>query len=108
MTKVHQKYMNSLTPEQKAERRALIKLIAERKAKLAEVKKLTAAAMKSEEVKLQRELRQEQKRAQKEANKKPVVDESTNVNRYTDEASYADTHYGETFRSTTQFDNDWN
>lgn len=99
--------MTTLTATQKAERLALIKKIAQRKVKLAQVKAQTAAALKSEEMKLQRELRQEKARIKREAAQKPVVDETKNINRYTDESKYADTYYGETFRSTTQFDNDW-
>ena len=99
--------MTTLTPAQKADRLALIKKIAERKIMLARVKAQTAAALKSEEMKLQRELRNEKAHAKREAAKKPIVDETTNVNRYTDESKYANIHYGDTFRATTQFDNDW-
>lgn len=99
--------MTTLTENQKSDRLALIKKIAERTKKLAQVKAQTAAALKSEEMKLQRELRNEKAHAKREAAKKPVVCEAKNINRYTDESKYADTYYGDTFRATTQFDNDW-
>ena len=41
----------------------------------------------------------------------PVFDRSgddNNINHWTDAKSYANEYYGEVFRATTKFDNDWN
>lgn len=36
------------------------------------------------------------------------VDESVNINAWTDASKYADEYYGETYRETTRFDDEWN
>lgn len=36
------------------------------------------------------------------------IDESDNINAWTDSSSFADAHYGDAYRETTKFDNDWN
>ena len=36
-----------------------------------------------------------------------VRNEFDNINHYTDDSRYADQYYGDAFRNTTRYDNDW-
>ena len=36
-----------------------------------------------------------------------VRNEFDNINHYTDDSRYADQYYGDTFRNTTRYDNEW-
>ena len=35
------------------------------------------------------------------------VKDTTNINHYTDASKYANQYYGDVYRETTRFDNDW-
>ena len=87
-----------MTPEQKEGRLAMIKRIAERQAKLKEIKASSRKAM------------------LKTIDAEPInglhadvaiVDDSLNINHWTDAPQYANEFYGEVMRETTRFDNDW-
>lgn len=80
-----------------SDRLALIKEIAERKKKMANIKRKSAGTIR-----------------QIKAAAKPVQsfmdspdDSSKNPNYYTDASKYAKQYYGETLYETTRFDNDW-
>jgi len=81
------------------ERIALIRKIAERK------KKMNLIKVKSKSV-IDHLDRYED--APKKANRIVEEDKSKNDNYWTDAPKYAEKYYGETFRETTRFDNDWN
>lgn len=92
-----------MTTEQKAARLQLIKQIAEkqnrRKAFAAKIKAKNSAARAAAE-------RRETKNNKEFNSLVEKMDE--NYNRWTDEAKYADQYYGDVYRETTKFDNDWN
>jgi len=88
----------TLTQTQMADRLALIKEVAERKNKMAKIKAKGKTTMrKAPKV----------KRAFMDTSF-PKDDSSKNPNYYTDASKYANEYYGETYRETTRFDNDWN
>ena len=77
------------------ERLALIRKIAKRKGMLKTVKQKTRKA-----------------RSYALKNRKDDVpewarDDGNNVNAWTDERKYADQYYGDAYRDTTRYDNDW-
>lgn len=77
------------------ERMALIKEIAERKNKMKRLKAESKAVF---------------RKAPKAARKMmaiPNEDPSANPNYWTDASKYADQYYGDTYRATTRYDNDW-
>lgn len=81
----------TMTTAEKTARLNLIKKIAERRKTLSKVKTKTRAI------------------------KAPKVDRSfmdvpkeTNIYAWTDAPKYAEEYYGEVYRETTRFDNDWN
>ena len=90
-----------MTTEQKEARLAMIKRIAERQAKLKEIKSLSKKAMEktiaSEPV----------SRINGMDLDVAIVDDSLNINHWTDAPQYANEYYGEVMRETTRFDNDW-
>lgn len=73
------------------DRIALIKEIAERKKKMAKVRKKSAVAMKAVQPK----------------KKEIEIPKETNIYQWTDAPKYAKEYYGETLYHTTRFDNDW-
>lgn len=78
-----------------SERIALIREIAERKKKMKMIKAEAQTVF---------------RKAPKVSHKMmDVADEDTskNPNYWTDASKYANQYYGETFRATTQYDNDW-
>ena len=77
----------------KAERLALIKKIAERRTKMANVKRKTRAL-------------KPQIKKSKNLTNMPLPKE-TNIYQWTDASSYAKDYYGETMYETTRYDNDW-
>ena len=77
----------------KAERLALIKKIAERRTKMANVKRKTRAL-------------KPQIKKSKNLTNMPLPKE-TNIYQWTDESRYAKEYYGETMYETTRYDNDW-
>ena len=77
----------------KAERLALIKKIAERRTKMANVKRKTRAL-------------KPQIKKSKNLTNMPLPKE-TNIYQWTDASRYAKEYYGETMYETTQYDNDW-
>ena len=75
------------------ERMALIKQIAERRKKMAEVKKKTRTVrVKAPKVK---------------RSFMDIPEEKQNIYQWTDESKYAAKYYGETMYQTTRYDNDW-
>jgi len=88
----------TLTQTQMADRLALIKEVAERKAKMAKIKAKGKTTM-----------RKAPKVKRTFMDTSAVMDDSSkNPNYYTDASKYANEYYGETYRETTRFDNDWN
>ena len=77
----------------KAERLALIKKIAERRTKMANVKRKTRAL-------------KPQIKKSKNLTNMPLPKE-TNIYQWTDASSYAKEYYGETMYETTRYYNDW-
>jgi hypothetical protein len=77
----------------KAERLALIKKIAERRTKMANIKRKTRAL-------------KPQIKKSKNLTNMPLPKE-TNIYQWTDASRYAKEYYGETMYETTRYDNDW-
>ena len=86
--------MMTMTVQQKADRLALIKEIAERKKKMAKVRKTSASVI---------------SRAKPVSRKKKDIDipKESNIYQWTDASKYAQEYYGETMFETTRYDNDW-
>ena len=84
----------TMTVQQKADRLALIKEIAERKKKMAKVRKTSASVI---------------SRAKPVSRKKKDIDipKESNIYQWTDASKYAHEYYGETMFETTRYDNDW-
>ena len=84
----------TMTVQQKADRLALIKEIAERKKKMAKVRKTSASVI---------------SREKPVSRKKKDIDipKESNIYQWTDASKYAQEYYGETLHYTTKFDNDW-
>lgn len=76
-----------------SDRIALIKKIADRKKKLANVKAKTKKAMVT--------------KSSRSILDAPKEDSSKNPFYYTDASKYANQYYGEVYHETTKFDNDW-
>ena len=98
----------TMTAQEKANRLALIKKIAEKRNRQAAFKKKLAAQGSvvrrwTDEVETPR-----RKKAQDAFEKELARMDSDNINAWTDASKYADQYYGETMRETTKFDNDWN
>ena len=77
------------------ERMALIKEVAERKKNLARIKAQSKTVLRKAP------------KAKRKLMDVPGEDTSKNPMYWTDASKYANEYYGETFRATTQFDNDW-
>jgi len=73
------------------ERIALIKEIAERKKKMAKLRKKSSRVLKSVQPK----------------KKEIEIPKESNIYQWTDASKYAKQYYGETFYETTRYDNDW-
>lgn len=73
------------------ERIALIKEIAERKKKMAKLRKRSSRVLKSVQPK----------------KKEIEIPKESNIYQWTDASKYAKQYYGETFYETTRYDNDW-
>ncbi len=86
----------TMTASQKADRLALIKEIAERKKKMAKVRKSSASVISKAKPVTRK-------------NKKKDIDipKESNIYQWTDASKYAQEYYGETLHYTTKFDNDW-
>lgn len=78
-----------------AERIALIREIAERKNKMKQIRAKGQTFM-AKTPKMNRKFMEV-----------PEEDVSKNPNYWTDAPKYAEQYYGETYRATTQYDNDW-
>jgi hypothetical protein len=91
-----------MTPEQKAKRLAMIKTIAEKHKR----KKAFLTKMNSKSAAVEGNVKA-RKIVRKGLTIAGVKDDYTNINQWTDASDYADKYYGETFRQTTRFDNDW-
>lgn len=79
------------------DRIALIKEIAERKAKLAAIKRKSASVIRQVRV----------TKASKPKTNLMAEDTSKNPNYWTDAPKYAKQYYGEVYHETTKYDNDW-
>lgn len=94
----------ALTAAQKADRLALIKEIAERKGMNKPSFKMRARRSTAKASRVVRDYTKNvADRFDKEIEK---MDE--NYNQWTDASSYAKEYYGDVYRDTTKFDNDWN
>jgi len=96
-----------MTDQQKADRLALIKTVAEkRNAKAAFKKKVQAKTVKvrryTDEVEVPK------RKAKSDEFDRMISKLDENYNAWTDASSYAKEYYGETLHYTTKFDNDWN
>jgi ribonuclease HI len=80
------------------ERIALIKRIAERKKTLAKVKTKSRSVF---------DVMDKYEDTEKRNAKFVEEDKSKNDNHWTDAPKYANQYYGEVYRETTRFDNDW-
>jgi endo-1,4-beta-D-glucanase Y len=91
-----------MTPEQKAERLELIKKVAKKINFKKNLKKKSGYAM------------NKAKPAEKVNPVKSIesflagYDDNKNINRWTDERKYAQKYYGDVYRETTRFDDEWN
>jgi len=75
------------------DRISLIKEIAERKKKMAKIRKKSSRALKSVQP--------------KNKNKDIQIPKESNIYQWTDASKYAKEYYGETLYYTTKYDNDW-
>ena len=95
-----------LTDAQKADRLALIKEIADRvQAKRAFKTKAKVSTSKIRKI-LAPEYAAEKRRLDKFDREIAKMDE--NYNQWTDAPKYAEKYYGDVYRDTTRFDNEWN
>lgn len=96
-----------MTTQQKADRLALIKKIAEKKKRQAAF----AAKLKAQGSRVRRWSDEVEAPRRKKASDKfdaDIARMDENHNAWTDASKYAEKYYGETMRETTRFDNDWN
>lgn len=75
------------------DRISLIKKIAERKKKMAKIRKKSSRVLKSVQP--------------KNKNKDIQIPKESNIYQWTDASKYAKEYYGETLHYTTKYDNDW-
>ena len=97
----------TMTAQEKANRLALIKKIAEKRNRQAAFK----AKIASQGSKVRRWTDEVEAPRRKKANDKfeaELARMDENHNAWTDASKYAEQYYGETMRETTRFDNDWN
>lgn len=93
----------TMTAEQKAARLALIKQVAEKRQAKANFKKRLQTKGIAPVRKARSYVDSEDRAFRKKMDK---LDE--NYNQWTDASSYAKEYYGDVYRDTTRFDNDWN
>lgn len=97
----------TMTAQQKADRLALIKEIAEKRNRRAAFKaKLTA--QRSVVRRYTDEVEKPKRKSKDDAFYAQLDKMDENYNTWTDASQYAKKYYGETMRETTKFDNDWN
>jgi hypothetical protein len=97
----------TMTAQEKANRLALIKKIAEKK-KRQEAFKKKLAAQGSSVRRWTDEVEKPRRKKAQDAFEKELARMDENHNAWTDASKYAEQYYGETMRETTRFDNDWN
>jgi hypothetical protein len=97
----------TMTAQQKADRLALIKKVAQKRDSAAAFKKKLAAQ--GSIVRRWSDVEEKPKRqAKQDAFDKEIASyDSDNINAWTDASKYAKEYYGETLHYTTKFDNDW-
>ena len=96
-----------MTAQQKADRLALIKQIAEKKKRQAAF----AAKLKAQGSVVRRwtdEVEAPRRAKAQKAYDQEIEKMDENHNHWSDASKYAEEYYGETMRETTRFDNDWN
>jgi polynucleotide 5'-kinase involved in rRNA processing len=97
----------TMTAQQKADRLALIATIAEKRNAAAnfksKVQTKTSKARKSRAV----SDRKSERTSSLDSFYKNIDKMDENHNQWTDASKYANEYYGETYRATTKFDNDW-
>ena len=97
----------TMTAQQKADRLALIATIAEKRNAAAnfksKVQTKTSKARKSRAV----SDRKSERTSSLDSFYKNIDKMDENHNQWTDASSYANEYYGDTYRETTKFDNDW-
>lgn len=92
----------TMTPQQKADRLAMIKEIAERNTLK---RKSTFNTLKRKSKQSLQDVGSIKTKRVSNVVREPVQGE--NINYWTDASQYADEYYGETYRATTKYDNDW-
>jgi hypothetical protein len=102
-----EKHNMTMTAQQKADRLALIKKVAQKRDSAAAFKKKLAAQ--GSKVRRWSDVEEKPKRkAVQDAFDKEIAGyDSDNINAWTDASKYAKEYYGETLHYTTKFDNDW-
>lgn len=96
----------TMTTQEKANRLALIKKIAEKQ----KAKKAFDAKMKIKASKVTRwtdKVEAPKRKAKESSIDAMIAKMDENHNAWTDASRYAEEYYGETMRETTRFDNDW-
>jgi len=97
----------TMTAQQKADRLALIKQIAEKKKRQAAF----TAKLKAQGSVVRRwtdEVEAPSRAKAQKAYDQEIEKMDENHNHWSDASKYAEKYYGETMRETTRFDNDWN
>ena len=96
----------TMTAQEKANRLALIKKIAEKRNRQAKF----SAKLKAQSSKVRRWTNEVEAPLRKKSSdkfEKELSRMDENHNAWTDASKYAEQYYGETMRETTRFDNDW-
>lgn len=90
----------------KEERLALIKQVAEKRKRQQSFK--NKLATQGSKVRRWTDVEEKPRRKKIDQNIDKLIDKlDENHNLWTDAEKYADTYYGDTYRSTTRYDNDW-
>ena len=97
----------TMTAQQKADRLALIKEVAE-KVQRQKAFKAKLSAQSSKVRSWTNEVEAPRRKKAVDAFYAEIEKMDENHNQWTDASKYADQYYGETMRETTKFDNDWN
>lgn len=95
-----------MTAEQKAARLALIKKVAEKQKAAAAFKR--KQAINAAKVRRWTDVEERPRRKAKNAEFDRMINKmDENHNAWTDAPKYADQYYGDVYRNTTKYDNDW-
>ena len=97
----------TMTAQQKADRLALIATIAEKRNASAKFKSKVQTKTSKARKTSAATFRKEERTSSLDAFYKNIDKMDENYNQWTDASKYANEYYGETYRATTKFDNDW-